>query len=329
MNRMLRLVVALLICSSPIWAQSPTITVGGVGYAQFVYQTSSPNGFNTFDVTRSYLNILGKFASGVGSRITADVYRQTGDGSLRYRLKYAFVSYTPHGSALTYKLGQIHTPWLDWEEALWDYRMQGQMAAERAGYLSSSDFGLGMDGKWGPDRFNIQLGVYNGENYNGGTGDQYKDFMGRASLRLVSTSDSSRVGGVRLTGYSQIGQPTTGGTRNRAIGMLSYRSQHLTVASEYGLTRDGVDTSRVLHGTILSGFIVYRPSRIAVIARTDISNPKTAIGKNTRYIVGASYQVSSNLRVLVDLDKISYDGTITATQRAASSQLFLQAQFVF
>src|SRR5437867_7131364 len=32
---------------------------------------------------------------------------------------------------ISYRIGIIHTPWLDWEEALWDYRMQGQMALER------------------------------------------------------------------------------------------------------------------------------------------------------------------------------------------------------
>ena len=95
------------------------------------------------------LNVIGKFAYGIGTRVTADIYRNA-DGSLAYRLKYAFATWTPEGkSPLTFKLGQIHTPWLDWEEHLWDYRMQGQMAMERAGYLSSSDFGAGIDGMLG------------------------------------------------------------------------------------------------------------------------------------------------------------------------------------
>src|SRR3954468_3768265 len=183
----------------PATAQTPATPgpqgpVGGGSYLQYLYQlkdTAAHN--NNFDVTRAYINVIGRFAGGVTTRVTADVNRPAGDNSLRYRLKYAYVAYTPQGSALTYKLGQIHTPFLDWEEALWDYRMQGQMALELGdlvtprSYLSASDFGLGVDGKWGPDKINMQLGLYNGENYNGGTGDQRKDLMGRLSVRVMNT----------------------------------------------------------------------------------------------------------------------------------------------
>ena len=123
-------------------AQAPTVTVGGVAYAQFVYQLKdTANHVNNFDITRAYINVTGKFAYGIGSRVTGDIFR-TADGSLSYRLKYAYATWNPEKSALTYKIGQMHTPWLDWEEHLWDYRVQGQMAMERAGYLSSSDFGF-------------------------------------------------------------------------------------------------------------------------------------------------------------------------------------------
>ena len=177
---------------------TPTVTVGGVVYAQYLYQLKdTANHVNNFDITRSYINVIGKFPSGLATRVTADIYRNT-DGSLAFRLKYAYAAFTPEGSALTFKLGEIHTPWLDWEEALWDYRMQGQMAMERAGYLSSSDFGAGVDGNWKKDFVNMQVGIYNGENYNQAPGDQRKDAMGRVSVRLLETDDGSRVGGLRL-----------------------------------------------------------------------------------------------------------------------------------
>src|SRR5881275_2757527 len=164
----------------------PQVTVGGVVYTQYVYQLKdTANHINNFDIARSYVNVLGKFSGGVGTRVTADIYRNT-DGSLAYRLKYAFASYTPAGSPLTFKLGEIHTPWLDWEEALWDYRMQGQMAIERGGYLSSSDLGGGVDGNWHKDLVNLQVGIYNGENYNRAPGDKRKDLMGRASVRVLA-----------------------------------------------------------------------------------------------------------------------------------------------
>jgi len=322
---------------------APQVTVGGVAYTSFFYQLKdTANHLNGFDINRAYVNVIGRFSGGITTRITADIYRQAGDNSLRYRLKYAYFAYTPQGSKLTYKLGQIHTPFIDWEEALWDYRMQGQMAMERGdlatprSYLSSSDFGLGVDGKWGADKINMQVGLYNGENYNGGTGDQRKDLMGRVSVRVIDTDDSSRVGGLRVTAYGQYGKPTGGGVRSRLLGMVSYRSKQITLAGEYAITKDSVTAPVVpeVKGAVASLFGVYRVpnSKVAVLARVDLIDPNTNTGNNrqTRVIGGASYQLSTNLRLLADLDMVSYQGgTPTPALEATRSQALFQAQFTF
>ena len=87
------------------------VVVSGVGYAQYVYQLKdTANHNNNFNVTRAYMNLIGKFAGGVGARVTLDVNRPPATTRSRYRLKYAFATYTPTGSALTFKIGMIHTP---------------------------------------------------------------------------------------------------------------------------------------------------------------------------------------------------------------------------
>src|SRR5258705_3767004 len=116
--------------------------------------------------------------------------------------------------------------------------MQGQMSLERGGYLSSSDFGLGVDGNWNADRVNMQVGIYNGESYSGGTGDKRKNLMGRVSVRVKPTHDASRVGGLRVTAYGQYGKPTSRGLRSRLLCMESYRTQPITVAVRYSATKD-------------------------------------------------------------------------------------------
>jgi len=319
--------------------QAPQVTVSGVSYLQYLYQLKdSANHNNNFDVTRAYINVLARFSGGVSTRITADIQRVGGgDNSLRYRLKYAFVAYTPQGSSLTYKLGQIHTPFIDWEEALWDYRMQGQMAMERGGYLSSSDFGLGVDGNWNADRVNMQVGIYNGESYSGGTGDKRKDLMGRVSVRVKPTDDASRVGGLRITAYGQYGKPTTGGQRSRLLGMVSYKTKQVTLAGEYAVTRDSTTGPPVVAkapGSVASLFGVYHftNSKAAVLARVDLTDPNTNVGNNrlTRVIGGASYQLSPNLRLLADVDLLTYQGgTPTPALEATRSQAYFQAQFTF
>ena len=141
--------LALLAGAPRLVAQGPTIS--GVVYSQFMYQLKKDSVTNShlngFDVTRAYVNVLGSLPAGIKGRVTADIYR-VADGSLTYRLKYAYLTYTPDSSAITFKFGQMHTPWVDWEEHLWDYRVQGQVAVERGGYMSSSDFGFGVDGNW-------------------------------------------------------------------------------------------------------------------------------------------------------------------------------------
>ena len=326
----------------PVTAQQtapppPQVTVSGVVYGQYLYQLKDSLGAgdqNQFSIQRAYINVLGKFSGGLQTRVTGDL-QPSGSGNQMLRLKYAFAAWTPAGSDLTYKLGLLHTPWLDWEEALWDYRMQGTMALDRNGYATAADFGAGIDGKWQDDQVNGQLTVVNGEGYSGGTGDNRKDVMARVSVRLVKTDDNSRVGGLRITGYAGVGKPTSGGTRNRFLGMLSYRSKQFTLAAEYAATKDTVTAPPVPEttGRVISAFGVYhvQSSGVTLIARVDVVDPNTSVSgdRQTRVIGGISYQVTPNLRVLADVDNLSYETTPTGLQDATRSRGLFQMQFTF
>jgi hypothetical protein len=319
---------------------APQITVGALIYTQYVYQLKdSVNHFNNFDITRAYLNLYGKFAGGVATRVTFDVQRfgtipgttpAATDNSLRLRLKYAFATYTPQGSPLTFKGGLIHTPWLDWEEALWDYRVQGAMAMDRAGYMSSADYGVGVDGKWAADKVNLQFTVVNGTFYSGTSAGQGKDAEARVSVRVLDTNDSSRVGGLRITGYAGYGRATTG-DRNRFVGMISYRSKQFTLAGEAATTQDGQLSA--LNGHVYSGFGVYKfpQSKVAVIARVDVTHKQAgAVDKQTRFIGGLSYQLSPNWRLLADWDNASYQtDALNTANFATRSQALFQTQIAF
>src|SRR5213076_2691368 len=208
---------------------------------------------------------------------------QATDNSLRLRLKYAFATYTPQGSPLTYKAGLIHTPWLDWEEALWDYRVR-------------------VDGKWMADKVNFQFTVVNGTFYSGTSAGAGKDAQARVSVRVLDTNDSSRVGGLRITGYAGYGRALAG-DRNRFIGMISYRSKEITLAGEAAVTQDGVLSAT--NGHVYSAFGVYKfpQAKAAVIARVDVLHRQAgAVDKQTRFIGGVSYQLSPNWRLLADWD---------------------------
>jgi len=307
--------------------QAPPVTVGGVVYTQYQYTDAAVH-TNTFDVTRAYVNVLGRFSNGITTRLTTDIIPSAATNQV-IRLKYAFAAWTPTGSSLTYKLGMIHTPWVDFEETLWDYRMQGTIAVDRnpiggPSTMTAADIGVGVDGHWNDERINGQFVIVNGEGYSGGTGDFRKDVEARVSVRVQPTNDNSRVGGLRVSGYAGIGKVTgTGADRNRYLGMLSYRTLQYTLAGEFVSVKNGAVT-----GSIISAFGVYHltRSKAAVIARVDIVDPDKNVGnnKNTRIIAGASYQLSPNVRLLADLDRLSFESGATAT-----NQILFQTQFTF
>src|SRR5258705_1939711 len=103
----------------PVAAQNqapaaPQITVGGVVYTQYQYTDAAVH-TNTFDVTRAYVNVLGRFSGGITTRVTADII-PSGVTNQVIRLKYAFAAWTPSGSSLTYKLGLMQPPIVDFDE---------------------------------------------------------------------------------------------------------------------------------------------------------------------------------------------------------------------
>jgi hypothetical protein len=187
-----------------------------------------------------------------------------------------------------------------------------------------------------------QVGVYNGEGYSKAPGDQRKDVAGRLSVRLLPTDDGSRTGGLRLAAFGQYGTPTGGGLRRRAVGMLSYRSKLFTLAGEAAITRDRLDAPpapatpdlATRPGRILSAFGVLRiPHQpVSVIARVDDVDPNTDVADNrqTRVIGGVAWQVSPALRLLADVDHVTYEGgTPTPAAEATRTQGLLQAQVIF
>ena len=333
--RLLAALGALGLAALPVSAQaqssqSPQVTVGGVVYGQYLYQLKDSLGAgnqNQFSIQRAYINVLGRFSGGITTRLTTDI-APTGTGNQPVRLKYAFLAWNPTRSNLTYKFGMIQTPYVDWEETLWDYRMQGPVAVDRNGYISSSDVGAGVDGRWNSEAVNAQFAIINGEGYSGGTGDNHKDAGMRVSVRLSRTNDATRVGGLRLTGYAGVGKATGGADRNRFLGIVSYKTQQVTVAGEYVSTKDGA-----ISGSILSAFGVYRFSRskVATIGRVDVVDPDidTPDNKQTRVIAGVSYQATPNLRVLGDVDLLSFEGGATPAQDAIRNRALFQMQFTF
>jgi hypothetical protein len=334
-------VAAVTISGGQLAAQgttpAPALSISGVGYAAWNMAISGRQHANAFDVTRTYLNFNAKFSGGVSTRVTPDIYRNA-DSSLAYRLKYGYVAYAPGAATVTYKFGLIQTPFISRDEDLWDYRMEGSIAAERyagiAGGMSSADFGLSADAKLAQGRFDLNGGIYNGEGYKKAERDTRKDFMVRGSFKLSATDDNSATGGFRITGFASIGKPAGGGERNRYLGQLSYKTTRYTLAGEYITMQDSLAaTPAPVKSAIISVFGVYHlpNSKISLIGRWDSFDPNTDVSNNkqTRIIAGASAQVSPNLRLLANVDMLSHEAGDPKLFLDPRNQALFTAQFSF
>jgi predicted porin len=118
--------------------------------------------------------------------------------------------------------------------------------------------------------------------------------------------------------------------------MVSYRTKHLTLAAEFASTKDSVTATPVASttGRVISAFGVYKVpnSKVAVMARVDITDPNTSTANNktTRIIGGLSYQLSPNLRLLADLDHLGFEsGVPAASLPSTRSQALFQTQITF
>lgn len=338
---------AVLLVAGAATARAQT-TIDGVIYASARYGLVSDSTYtpaahpNNFDVDRAYLNVRSRSDGGISTRVTVDVDgRRAASNQQSFRLKYAYVAWTPEGSALTWKLGAQGTPFVGYEEDLWGYRMQGPVALDRQRYLSSSDFGVAVEGAWHKQAVNMDVGIFDGETYSGAPGDNRKDLEARVSVRLLPSDNVSKTGGLRLTGFALVGHANGGAARSRTVALLSWQTQALMVGAEVASSLDSTAVAARTHGRDLSLFATYqRPATpLGFMARVDRWDPDTerdptgadlATSEQTRVIAGVSYQVAKNLRLLVDADLASVEhGPASNTFEAANHNLFLHAEIKF
>jgi hypothetical protein len=323
-------------------------TVDGLIYAHYRYGLERDSSLvpvshpNNFELERAYLNVRSKASGGIVTRVTIDVDgRRANVNQQSIRLKYAFVDWTPDGSAITWRLGMQGTPAIGFIEDVWGYRMQGTVPIDRNRYQSSSDIGFGAEGAWRKNAVTAHAGIFNGEGYSTAPGDHRKDASALVSIRLLPTDDTGRTGGLRLSGYASAGSMTNGGARDRYLALLTYRTSTTSVGAEFWSTRDSTLADPDTKGRIFSVFATYRPAgaKLGFIARADRWDPDTersptaftpAASRQTRVIGGVSYQLAPSVRLLLDADLVSAEGdAVPNTFKTANRTIYLHSEIKF
>jgi hypothetical protein len=285
--------------TAPPQPDYPIIRVGILSYLQYDAELDNRSGYNAFDVTRTYLNINAQVSKNVRFRFTPDIRRSTDgslSGSLIVRVKYAYAQIDNVGSRGWIRMGAHQTPWLDFEESVNRYRVQGTMFAEREGLIpGSSDFGASYFASLPAGYGEFHVGVYNGEGYAQAEANKYKSVQGRLTVRPLPAGNAI-ARAFRVSGFFNAGWYDADHPRRLGIVMGSFEHPHL-VATVEGLKATENPLAQVLPREIdRTGWSVFVEPRqgtsgLAGIFRYDAFNPDhdTPGLEQNRVIAGGAY----------------------------------------
>ena len=314
-----------------------TLKVEGLYY--IAYQNGKTNtgaSYNGFVINRGYTTFKKKLTPQIDSRITLDLTQdETGDIKVRAKYVYALYKLGDIGPLTRPEIefGLVHTPWLDYEEHLNYYRMQGTMFMERLGIFNSADFGVTLASLLGgevdadyqkmvsnkyPGRYgSIALGVYNGGGYHAMESNLNKVTQGRLTIRPVPDVASGLQAsyfGIFGRGNRPDGAPNTDWQTNALL--VSYEHEKFVVDGQYitghgnqkgtwavePLQADSVDYAGY------SVFGEYKPGgHWRLMIRMDSFDPNTDVDSDveTRWIAGVGYDFGHSNILLLDYDTLS------------------------
>jgi hypothetical protein len=308
---------------------TPSIRVGATIFADYTVQqepkvkdaAGDDVTLNSFNVARSYINITGNISHLIAFRVTPDITRESGvgsslNGSLTFRLKYAYAQFNlddwmTKGSWI--RFGQQQTPWVDFMEGIYRYRFQGQIFAERDGFLSSSDTGASFHYSLPSNYGEIHAGVYNGESYTQVELNQEKGFMIRGTFRPFVMNPILR--GLRVTGFWDQDAYLKGEDRQRGIINATFEHPYVNASFEYLSAKD--QRPPTFTTVDAHGWSVWVTPRTKIgwegLLRYDHLEPNTdAPGTRKRTIAGVAYwfphQGNVSTAALLDFDYTDNDG---------------------
>jgi hypothetical protein len=245
------------------------------GYGpQFLTQVFPPgpgnDNFNSFDITRTYLNFFYSPNDKYTLRVTPNLFREVGSisaqkigsnaaqgatapGSLVVRIKYAYIDFNKlFANSSTFgddklTIGQQTNPLIDWEEELYGYRFTSLVPWNYLS-LSSTHAGVKLHGPIksnGKTIMDYEVGAFDSGSFHNLELASEKQVMGRLSVYPMGAK--GRFGGLGFTGFVDYGfQNVTPDSTNhelyRVATLVHYTNDRVGIAGEwdYGLNAFGV-----------------------------------------------------------------------------------------
>jgi hypothetical protein len=322
---------------APAQPEYPIIRFGMLSYLQYNAEVENRDGLNAFDVTRAYLNVNAQVASRVRFRFTPDIRRITDGslaGSLTVRVKYAFGQFDTLGRPGSWgRFGLHQTPWLDFEESVNRYRVQGTMFAEREALIpGSGDFGVSYFTPLPRGYGEVHAGIFNGEGFTQPEANKYKSVQVRLTIRPFPNRGLAN--GFRISGFYNAGWYAEDRPRRLGIVMGSFEHRHLVATLQH---LNATETpSAVLPIEIdRNGWSVFveprqGPSGWAGLLRYDSfeADESIADSRQHRVIAGGGYWFvwpRARVGLVATNEQVHYD----SPTRLDDNRLLLQTHFEF
>jgi hypothetical protein len=316
------------------------------------YQGGEENNGTDFSrgvLKRGYLTVQKEFLPWFSARLTTDVTQikdeakdsngkvfNDYDGSVAVRIKYLYGQFNLPDIAFFTKpfieFGQVHMPWLDYEENLNWYRCQDTMFLERNNTFNSADIGVNVVSLLGglvneeyqknvnsayPGRYgSMALSVMNGSGYHANEKNKNKVLEGRFTLRPLPDI----IPGLQFSyfGINGKGNKDTNPDWTVNLGFASFEHEYLVLTGQYywgkgnqsGADENDKDGYSFFTELKLYNMIKASLNRFSIIGRYDRFDPDTHTENddNNRYIAGIAYYLDKPHKnmILVDYDQVDY-----------------------
>ena len=339
------IVVILLFCnsfadpagSSDVSAEDilKGMSFSGQWFLSFTVDEDDEAATNEFTLKRGYVTVKKKFNSRLSSRVTQDIavdQEGDGEGDIEIRLKYLYLRCTASDWWIFSKpfaeFGLVHRPWLDFEQQINPYRVQGTMYLERYKILRSADYGVTLAALLGgqmdeeyqrrvndayPGRYgSISLGVYNGGGYEAIERNNNKLIEARATFRPLPDV----IPGTQISWVGGFGKGNTAESPELTYNAIFLSMEHRlylftgTLYRGVGDINGGfVDSTARAHdqdGFSVFGELRYPRPRLSVFGRYDEFNADVFSRGwyQHRYVIGAAYHFLKHSKLLFDYDHL-------------------------
>jgi hypothetical protein len=335
------LLLSSLLLLSSVFAQDAeetpavdtSVKISGLWF--MAYRGNIPSdGDDAFGLKRGYLTFKKRFNETFSIRYTQDItIDKEGDdaGNVELRFKYCYIK-ADLPEFLFFKqpfveIGLVHQPWIEFEQKINTYRVQGKMFIEKYGVTSSADFGVNvvallggklddearkkvdssLPGKYG----SVSFGVYNGGGYHAPEMNNNKTVEGRLTLRPFP----GFMPGLQFSYGFATGQgnDTLNTTYNYNIFFVSHETAKTTLTAQYytGIGLHGGGSEEVKYGYSFFGELCVPFTPINLFARYDYYNsslPSVSLSNSITqtYISGLSWKFYKMNRLIFDVERKIY-----------------------